>query len=95
MYYVCIFNKLMNEIRLTFQRDDFARWIHYRRVRGDGSSDRICGIVHVDDNYLGRVAHLFSYAYEFVRLHGESVEADIAGVDSHSCELHRQYGFVR
>lgn len=69
---------------LTFESDYFARRVHDRRISRYGSSNGIRRIIHVYYYDLRRVANLFSHAYEFVRFHGESVEADIARIDPHS-----------
>lgn len=71
----------------TFQSDDFTSWIHNCRISRYWSSDRIGGIIHIDNNYLGSVTNLFSNANEFIRFHSKCIKADITGINSHSCKL--------
>lgn len=73
----------------TFKSDDFTSRIHNCGIGGYRSSDRIGGIVHVDDYHLGSITNLFSNANEFIRLHSKGVKADITGVNSHSRKLQK------
>ena len=71
----------------TFESDDLRGRVHDGRVGGDGSTNRIGRVVQVDDDHLGRLAHLLAHAYELVRLHGERAEADARHVDAHIGQL--------
>lgn len=73
----------------TFESDDFTSRIHNRRISRYRSSDRIGGVVHIDDHYLGSITDLLSNANKLIRLHSEGVEADITGVDPHSRKLQK------
>ena len=46
-------------------------------------------IGHVDDDHLVGLPQLLADADELVRLHGEAVEADVAGADAHIGELEK------
>jgi hypothetical protein len=43
--------------------------------------------MQVNDDHLCRFSHLFSDTDEFVRLHGESAESNVGGIDPNTCEL--------
>lgn len=72
---------------LTFERNNFAGWIHDGRVGGDWTPGRVADIVHVDNDHLCGVIDLFTHANEFVRLHGESAERNRIDIDADICEL--------
>ena len=72
---------------LTFQRDDLAGWVHNGAVGTDGAADRVGRVCHVDDDHLGRLAHLLPHADVLVGLHGEGVEPDVRSVDTNIGEL--------
>lgn len=71
----------------TFQGNDFAGWIHDCWIGANRSTDRICGVIHIDDNYLIIVTDLFTYTNEFVRLHRERGKWNGVRIDAGICEL--------
>lgn len=75
---------------LSFQRNHFRRRIHDGRIGGNGTTNRVSMISHVNDDHLVVVAHFFADAYEFVGFHGEAVEADVGGANAHIGELKKQ-----
>jgi len=71
----------------TFERDDFARWIHDRWIGRDRSSYRIRRVVHVDDHDLRRFADLLADADKLVRLHCQRAEPDVGRIDAEVLQL--------
>jgi len=72
---------------LRLERDHFRRRIHDGRVRRDGAPNGVHRVGHVDDDNLVGVPDLLSDTDEFVRLHGEAVEANIGGADPDISQL--------
>ena len=71
----------------TFESDDFRGRMHDGRVGGDGSSNGIGRVVHVDDDDLMRLADLLAHTNELVRLHGERAKADVGHVYAQVLQL--------
>ena len=52
----------IKRVSLTLQCDDLARWVHDGGVGRDRPPDGVGRVRHVDDDHLGRLAHLLSHA---------------------------------
>ena len=74
-------------LRITFQGDDFAGWIHDGWIGRDRSFDWIGRIGHVDDDDEGRIVDFLSNTDELVRLHRERTETDVCNVDANILKL--------
>ena len=81
-----MFKEVLKHIT-TFECNDFAGGVHDGRVGRDWSTDRVGCISHVNDDNLCCISNLFPDTQEFVRLHGESGEANVCSVDADILKL--------
>ena len=58
-----------------------------RRLTGNGSSNGVGDVGHVENDDLGRISDFFTNANELVRLHGEGGETDVGRIDPHILKL--------